>query len=203
MPVSEGRTVPKLSLQGSMWGRPLVSCGCVSVCVIECAAVEVPAGINCGAPSSASPAVGRASPQPPREAWTLNAAGGGQSWRGQRVSPLSPPPPDRLSSLSWNSSSFLFTPGGSGAATPAPKAWGDQSVGPACPRMGVPRCGGTRSQACALRRARAGRGPHAFALRKPQLRRSERTGAPGGLRVPGFREAQHPSLRPSQGRPNP
>lgn len=47
----------------------------------------------------------------------------------------------------------------------------------------------------ARERARAGRGPHAFALCKPQLGRSERMGAPGGLHVPGFREA--PACEPA------
>lgn len=92
--------------------------------------------------------------------------------------PSSPPSPDSVLSLSWNSSSFLFTPG----------RWGNQS-GPCVPWNGGPRCGRTCSQAFAMQRARADLGLRAFALRNIELRRSERTGAPGGLHSQGFREA--------------
>lgn len=108
---------------------------------------------------------------------------GGEVTAGEPPFPLpqlsSQPSPDSVLSLSWNCSSFLFTPG----------SWGNQRVAPVSLGIGVPRCGRTCSQICKMQRARAGLGLRAFALRKIELRRSERTGAPGGLHSQGFREA--------------
>ena len=182
MPVSDNRTV--LSLQSRPFEAACILLP-VSVRVTGLVVVEVSPRSTVDLPvPRAQPRAPRRRSLPARPGHSMLGAAsrdGGEVTAGDPPCPLSqpssPPSPDSVLSLSWNSSSFLFTP----------CRWGNQS-GPVS--LGTAGHGvvahALRPSRCS---ARADLGLRAFALRKIELRRSERTGAPGGLHSQGFREA--------------
>lgn len=197
MPVSDNRTV--LSLQSRPFEAACILLP-VSVRVTGLVVVEVSPRSTVDLP------VPRAQPRAPRRRSLLARPGhsmlgaasrdGGEVTAGDPPCPLSqpssPPSPDSVLSLSWNSSSFLFTP----------CRWGNQS-GPVS--LGT---AGHGVVAHALRPSRCSARARilVFAHSLFEKSNSEGPSARGRLGVCTprvFGRLQHPNLRTSRGRSNP